>query len=147
MRVSYRVEETETGSIISVFDDIDLANANMLADALFNLVDAHRDIVVDLRALRYIDSVGLHILLRAAQRAQRLGAAMTVVAVGPTRQLVEQVGLDRLMPILEDVPAARPAPTTEAPPIAARGVTPPPAAKPSVKPDRTKPTEPSRSDR
>mgnify|MGYP001449192678 CR=1 FL=1 len=69
MRVSHRVEKTETGSIISVFDDIDLANANLLADALFTLVDAHRAIVVDLRGLRYIDSVGLHILLRAAQRA------------------------------------------------------------------------------
>jgi len=72
---------------------------------------------------------------------------MTLVAVGPTRQLVEQVGLDRLMPIIEDVPAARPAPKTAAPPIAARGVTPPPAATPGAKPDRTKPTEPSRSDR
>ena len=40
MRVSYRVEETAAGTIISVFDDIDLANATMRADALFTLVDA-----------------------------------------------------------------------------------------------------------
>ncbi len=147
MRVSYRVEETETSTIVSVFDDIDLANANLLADALFSLVDTHRSIVVDLRGLGYIDSVGLHILLRAAQRAQRVGCDMTLVAVGATRQLVEHVGLDRLLTIVEDVPAAPHSPPTAAPPIAARSVTSPAAVKPGAEPDPAKPTEPSRSDR
>src|SRR5690348_18138198 len=103
MRASYRVEETEAGTIISVFDDIDLANANLLADALFSLVDTRRSIVVDLRGLGYIDSVGLHILLRAAQRAQRIGVEMTLVAAGSTRHLAERVGLDRLLTIVDDV--------------------------------------------
>jgi anti-anti-sigma factor len=156
MRVSYRVEETAAGTIISVFDDIDLANATMLADALFTLVDAHRAIVVDLRGLRYIDSVGLHILLRAAQRAERLGCEMTLVAAGPTRQLVERVGLDRLMSIVADIPPAheqaRPSPPAAAPitapSIAARSVSPQPDVEPETKPDNSvKPTEPSRSDR
>jgi len=156
MRVSYRVEETATGTIVSVFDDIDLANANLLADALFNLVDTRRAIVVDLRGLGYIDSVGLHILLRAAQRAQRIGAEMTLVAVGGTRQLVEHVGLDRLLTIVDAVPAPRHvpqhAPELAAPPIAARSVTPPAAVKLDAKPEPATPepakvTEPSGSDR
>lgn len=152
MRVSYRVEETETSTIVSVFDDIDLANANLLADALFSLVDTRRSIVVDLRGLGYIDSVGLHILLRAAQRAKRLGSDMTLVATGSTRDLVERVGLDRLMTIVEDAPAPQRAPEPAAPPIAARTVSPPAAAKPDVKaepakPEPATPTGPSRSER
>jgi anti-anti-sigma factor len=156
MRVSYRVEETETSTIVSVFDDIDLANANLLADALFSLVDTRRSIVVDLRGLGYIDSVGLHILLRAAQRAQRIGVEMTLVAAGSTRHLAERVGLERLLAIVDDVPARRHVPQhvpePAAPPIAARTVTPPAAVTPDAKPEPAtaapaKATEPSRSDR
>jgi|GEM_PF-1382529 len=162
MRVSYRVEETEAGSIISVFDDIDLANANLLADALFSLIDTRRNIVIDFRGLRYIDSVGLHILLRAGQRAERLGCGMTVVAVRPIRQLVEQIGLGRLISIASDIPSAHQIPKT---PAAPQGPLPTsPSTAPSsghapavpfrvVKPevpaaaaDPKKPTEPSRSD-
>jgi anti-anti-sigma factor len=144
MRVSYRVEETEAGTIISVFDDIDLANANLLADALFSLIDTRRAIVVDFRGLRYIDSVGLHILLRAGQRAERLGCDVTVVAVRPIRQLVEQIGLGRLMSIVSDIPPSHQAPKAAAPPAAAphavRPKTPEPkpgAPKKSTEPSRT----------
>lgn len=159
MRVSYRVEETEAGTIISVFDDIDLANANLLADALFSLIDTRRDIVIDFRGLRYIDSVGLHILLRAGQRGQRLGCNITVVAVRPIFQLMEQIGLSRLMSIVTELPArvaaapAAPAPETAA---ASPSIVPLPtplassrsrgADSAAPQPAADKPTKPSRTE-
>jgi anti-anti-sigma factor len=145
MRVNYRVDETEAGTIISVFDDIDLANANLLADTLFSLIDTRRDIVVDFRGLRYIDSVGLHILLRAGQRAERLGCDVTVVAVRPIRQLVEQIGLGRLMSIVSDIPPSHQAPRAAAPPAAASHAVRPktPEPKPGA---QKKSTEPSRTE-
>lgn len=148
MRASYRVEETEAGTIISVFDDIDLANANLLADALFSLIDTRRDIVVDFRGLRYIDSVGLHILLRAGQRAERLGCDVTVVAVRPIRQLVEQIGLDRLMSIVSDLPPSHQAPKAAAAPAApSRAVRPKtPEPKPGIPGEPKKSTAPSRTE-
>lgn len=148
MRASYRVEETEAGTIISVFDDIDLANANLLADALFSLIDTRRDIVVDFRGLRYIDSVGLHILLRAGQRAERLGCDVTVVAVRPIRQLVEQIGLDRLMSIVSDLPPSHQAPKAAAAPAApSRAVRPKtPEPKPGTPGEPKKSTAPSRTE-
>ena len=103
MKVSYRLEETDAGAVLRVFDDIDLTNANMLADALFSAIDARRGLIIDVRGLRYIDSVGLHILLRAWQRAERLGCALTLVAARPTLQLVERFGLNRLMPVVADL--------------------------------------------
>lgn len=148
MRASYRVEETEAGTIISVFDDIDLANANLLADALFSLIDTRRDIVVDFRGLRYIDSVGLHILLRAGQRAERLGCDVTVVAVRPIRQLVEQIGLGRLMSIVSDLPPSHQAPKAAAAPAApSRAVRPKtPEPKPGTPGEPKKSTAPSRTE-
>lgn len=148
MRASYRVEETEAGTIISVFDDIDLANANLLADALFSLIDTRRDIVVDFRGLRYIDSVGLHILLRAGQRAERLGCDVTVVAVRPIRQLVEQIGLGRLMSIVSDLPPSHQAPKAAAAPAApSRAVRPKtPESKPGTPGKPKKSTAPSRTE-
>lgn len=148
MRASYRVEETDAGTIISVFDDIDLANANLLADALFSLIDTRRDIVVDFRGLRYIDSVGLHILLRAGQRAERLGCDVTVVAVRPIRQLVEQIGLDRLMSIVSDLPPSHQAPKAAAAPAApSRAVRPKtPEPKPGTPGEPKKSTAPSRTE-
>jgi anti-anti-sigma factor len=148
MRASYRVEETEAGTIISVFDDIDLANANLLADALFSLIDTRRGIVVDFRGLRYIDSVGLHILLRAGQRAERLGCDVTVVAVRPIRQLVEQIGLGRLMAIVSDIPPSHQAPKAAAAPDAAsRAVRPKtPQPKPGTPGEPKKSTAPSRTE-
>jgi anti-anti-sigma factor len=147
MRVSYRVEETEAGTIISVFDDIDLANANLLADALFSLIDTRRDIVVDFRGLRYIDSVGLHILLRAGQRAERLGCDVTVVAVRPIRQLVEQIGLGRLMSIVSDIPPSHQSPKAAAAPAAAASVrTETPGRKPGTPGEPKKSTASSRSE-
>jgi anti-anti-sigma factor len=147
MRVNYRVEETEAGTIISVFDDIDLANANLLADALFSLIDTRRDIVVDFRGLRYIDSVGLHILLRAGQRAERLGCDVTVLAVRPIRQLVEQIGLGRLMAIVSDIPPSHQSPKAAAAPAAAAGVRPEtPEPKPGTPGAPRKSTAPSRTE-
>ena len=147
MRASYRVEETEAGTIISVFDDIDLANANLLADALFSLIDTRRDIVVDFRGLRYIDSVGLHILLRAGQRAERLGCDVTVVAVRPIRQLVEQIGLGRLMSIVSDIPPSHQAPKAAAAPAAAASVRPETSEpKPGTPGGPKKSTAPSRTE-
>jgi anti-anti-sigma factor len=147
MRASYRVEETEAGTIISVFDDIDLANANLLADALFSLIDTRRDIVVDFRGLRYIDSVGLHILLRAGQRAERLGCAVTVVAVRPIRQLVEQIGLGRLMSIVSDLPPSHQAPKAAGPAAPSRAARPKtPEPKPGTPGKPKKSTEPSRTE-
>lgn len=148
MRASYRVEETEAGTIISVFDDIDLANANLLADALFSLIDTRRDIVVDFRGLRYIDSVGLHILLRAGQRAERLGCDVTVVAVRPIRQLVEQIGLGRLMSIVSDLPPSHQTPKAAAAPAApSRAVRPKtPEPKPGTPGEPKKSTAPSRTE-
>ncbi len=105
-RATYRVENTKDGTVVHVFNEIDIANANALGEALLRVVETRRPLVIDLSRLVYIDSVGLHILLRAFQHAERIGTEAALVAAGQIRQLVEQVGLDRIVRVLPDAPSA-----------------------------------------
>lgn len=105
-RANYRIEHTEAAIVVHVFDEIDIGNANMLGDALFASLQHGRPIVVDLSGLDYIDSVALHVLLRAFQRAEAARIDAVLVAKALIRQLVEQVGLDRIVPVVGDVPRA-----------------------------------------
>ena len=105
-RANYRIEGTGTATIVHVFDEIDIANARMLGDALFGSLERGRPVIVDLTALGYIDSVGLHILLRLFQRAEIARVDAVLVATGLIRQLVDQVGLDRIVPVMPDTVAA-----------------------------------------
>ena len=105
-RATYRVESAENGTVVHVFNEIDIANANMLGEALLRIVEARRPVAIDLSQLVYIDSVGLHILLRAFQHAERLGTDAALVAGGQIRQLVEQVGLDRIVRVFPDAASA-----------------------------------------
>lgn len=105
-RANYRIENTETATIVHVFNEIDIANANMLGDVLFGAVESGRPIVINLSYLEYIDSVGLHILLRTFQRAERARVEAVLVATTLIRQMVDQVGLDRVVRVVPDVPSA-----------------------------------------
>ena len=106
-RANYRIEDTAAATIVHVFEEIDIANARMLGDALFGSLERGRPVIVDLTALGYIDSVGLHVLLRMFQRAEITRVDAVLVATGLIRQLVDQVGLDRIVPVVPDTTAAR----------------------------------------
>lgn len=103
---NYRIENTGTATVVQVFNEIDIANVNVLGDALFGAIESGRPVVIDLTHLEYIDSVGLHILLRTFQRAARARIEAVLVANGLIRQLVDQVGLDRVVHVVPDVPSA-----------------------------------------
>jgi anti-anti-sigma factor len=105
-RAHYEIEESADATIIRLFDEIDLANASSLGDALFGVLQSGRSLVIDLTGLRHIDSVGMHVLLRASQRAGRLGTKAVLVAADLPLQLLEEIGLNRLVPIFPDASSA-----------------------------------------
>lgn len=89
-----------------VSDDIDVANAGRLGDGLRALLGGGRPIVIDISAVTYIDSVGLHVILRVFQRTQVVRVDAVLVAAGLSRRLVEEVGFDRIVRVVPDVAAA-----------------------------------------
>ena len=64
--------------------DLDLGTSKRFEDALGLAVDGHRQLIVDLRGVRFLDSEGLNALLRASHRAAERGIAFRLVR-GPRR--------------------------------------------------------------
>lgn len=89
--------------------DVDAANAARLRDELAACVPvAGRDLVVDLAQTRYLDSAGIDMLFRLAQRLSERRAALRVV-IPPDSMLVRLasvVGLQRAMPVYDSVEEA-----------------------------------------
>ena len=119
-RANYRVENVGPATVVRVFDDIDIANAGGLGDALFAELRRDRPLVVDIGGLNYIDSIGLHVILRVFQRAGVVRVDAVLVAAGPSLRLVEQVGLNRIVTVVTDVDAAHQALRIKSRPTAGR---------------------------
>ena len=66
-------------------------------------------VVVDLRALRFIDSTGLSLLVNAYNRARAAGRRLTIVSGrGPARRILETTGLLDRLGVVEDEGDERP---------------------------------------
>jgi anti-sigma B factor antagonist len=85
------------GTIVFLRGELDLASAPALDDEL-RFVEAlsPRRIVLDCRALEFIDSFGLSVLVDAQRRAEHDGRALVLVSVPRQAQLLLSVtGLDK----------------------------------------------------
>jgi anti-anti-sigma factor len=89
--------------------ELDLAAEEPLADLLRTLSreeDTHR-MVVDLRKVTFLDSVGLRFVLSAEMRSRRDGFAFAVVPPrGYARKTLEASGVDRLITLVDERSAA-----------------------------------------
>lgn len=73
---------------VSASGELDLSTAPMLDAELRRAAGAARDIVVDLRDLAFIDSAGVHVLLRWAGESARRGREFRVIPGSERVQLV-----------------------------------------------------------
>jgi anti-sigma B factor antagonist len=81
--------------------ELDIGTAGRLRQALCSAHDlAPATVVVDLSALTFIDSTGLHELVVAQKRQRAAGGEVVLQAPSPqTRRVLEIVGLDQLFTI------------------------------------------------
>jgi anti-anti-sigma factor len=85
--------------------ELDLATAPELEQLVNELLDAGQEVVVDLRALEFMDSSGIRVLVAAHARAGRNGTRLFVVRPAPgtaVSKIVEVSGLDGELNILDD---------------------------------------------
>ena len=74
-------------------------------DVRATLRGAPAEVVVDLRGLTFLDSIGLRSLFRAWDWCNRDHVALCVVAGGPpVQQILRVTGADMWLPLVEDVP-------------------------------------------
>jgi anti-anti-sigma factor len=63
-----------------------------------------RMVVLDLEGLTFMDSTGLEVVLRAAQRAREAGRRLVVARPSPyVKRLLELTAIDQSLDIVEDV--------------------------------------------
>ncbi len=88
--------------VVTLGDDIDLANVEPIAAQLLRAVpDDAAGLVVDLSAVRYIDSTGAHMLFDLARtlglRRQRLAVALSDSS--PLRPLLKMMNVNDVVPV------------------------------------------------
>ena len=81
---TFVVRAFDTGHVLLVSGEIDLANAPQLAEVLAHFRNG--DVIVDLSRVTFMDSAGLNVLLAAHQRFEGRDAHLRLVAV-PKRLL------------------------------------------------------------
>jgi anti-anti-sigma factor len=105
-----RVEGERQGTIclVRVHGEIDLSNAHEVSSAIGTVMGQEtRWLVVDLSEITYLDSSGIALLLRLAERLQtrRRQLHLVVPRGSPVRRVLVFTGLPRVIPVearLED---------------------------------------------
>ena len=89
----------EAGRLVVAFaGECDLNSRDTMTATLLGAVRAARTVVVDLRAVRFFDSSGLHALVTAHQAALRRDGSLSVVnATGTVAAVLEITGLMELL--------------------------------------------------
>jgi anti-anti-sigma factor len=98
-------EEREDGASILVLDgELDIATSTKLDEQLEALVDrSSDDLVIDLTALGFMDSMGLQVLLRARRKLGRQERNLSLICPpGPILRLLAVTNLDTAFSVHPD---------------------------------------------
>ena len=97
-----RIERTKSLTYVELLGELDMSCVDRYADAV-DSVQAGR-LVLDLRGLTFIDSMGLRMILETWQRSRDQGFALEIVS---GRDQVEKVfritGLDHTLPVVHQI--------------------------------------------
>jgi anti-sigma B factor antagonist len=96
-RIELQVEEDT--QVIAVHGDVDIATASHLSKMLRGVCeDGAKDVVLDLRGVNFLDSVGLRAMLEAMDVCQKHDAQFVVVPNPIVHRLFEVTGLLDALP-------------------------------------------------
>jgi anti-sigma B factor antagonist len=100
-RLTASIEAIEEALLVRARGELDLGTVERLETPLGAALDDCSTVILDLAHLSFIDSCGLRVLLRASERARRLGRAFFIVR--PSAQVsrvVEVTETDNLLPLV-----------------------------------------------
>lgn len=97
---SYPIAVVGGVPVVTAPAEIDASNADGLRAAILGLLTSgHATFVLDMRATKFCDSAGLHVIVRAHKRAQAQGGEARLVITKATVLRVFAVsGIDRVIP-------------------------------------------------
>ena len=83
--------------VVALRGELDVADAATIVTALMGIAARERQVIVDLEGLEFIDSSGLHALVRAREYARRAGGDLLLAA--PQQQVLRVLALTRLIEV------------------------------------------------
>jgi anti-sigma B factor antagonist len=89
--------------IVELAGELDMVNAPTLSDTLDTLADTDRSVIVDLSELSFIDSSGIHAILRGRPE-QRIAAL--VCPPGNIHRVLSVAKIDRVLPLYDTLDQA-----------------------------------------
>jgi anti-sigma B factor antagonist len=127
--VSFPVHVVGGVPVVAAPDEIDVANAARLRAALLEAAArGNGTLVVDMSQTQFCDSAGLHVLVRAHQRAGADGTqVLLVISAAPVLRIFAVTGIDRMIPAFSTLAEAL-AHTPDVPDSIRVPAVPPPAA-------------------
>lgn len=102
---TFRVQRRHDGDVVVVTPqgDIDLLTVAPIRAELETAQSQARIVVLDLRAVTFIDSSGVRLLVEAEHAAQRDGFAFSVVrGPAPVERLLDLAGLSDRLTLIDD---------------------------------------------
>jgi anti-sigma B factor antagonist len=82
--------------VVALRGELDVADAASVVTALTELAARERQVIVDLESLEFIDSSGLHALVRAREHVRRAGGDLLLAA---PQQVLRVLALTRLIEV------------------------------------------------
>jgi anti-anti-sigma factor len=101
--LSIESETLADGAIrLALVGELDLATLPMLDQELDKASAWDKRVILDLRRLQFIDSSGLHAVLRVDRRLQEAGGSLTIIrGPRPVARLFNLTGLDTRLHIID----------------------------------------------
>lgn len=102
---SISISDRDGRAVAVIRGELDLATAPDLDAALNELLDAGKDVVVDLRELAFMDSTGLRVLVAAHARAEDGGPSFEIVRPRPgaaIERILAIAGVESVLSFIDD---------------------------------------------
>jgi anti-sigma B factor antagonist len=105
------IERNDGCVVVSLAGELDLYNASTVREALLECCAEHPErLIVDLSAVKFIDSTALGVLIEARTRLENKRSFLLAAPGLETRRALEISGLDRHFTVHESLDEARSAP-------------------------------------
>jgi anti-sigma B factor antagonist len=102
------IERADGAVVVSLAGELDLYNANTVRDTLLECcAEAPERLIVDLSAVKFIDSTALGVLIEARTRMPNRKGFLLAAPGLETRRALEISGLDRHFAVHDSLDAAR----------------------------------------
>jgi anti-sigma B factor antagonist len=106
LQSDFRVETHRTGraTTLTVLGELDLVSSPALQEEIERAIGSDTTVIVlDLRRLSFMDSTGLHVLVKAQQRAHEAGRRFVLTKGGEqVQRLLDLTGITELMEIVPE---------------------------------------------